>query len=84
MCRGRGHGRRGQRPKRFRPGSGRDPPDMKKARLVAGLSWQAREAYSMPSFAFTIALTDCGLALPPVDFMTWPTNHPASVGFASA
>jgi hypothetical protein len=30
--------------------------------------WQAR--YSIPSFAFTRSLTACGLALPPVDFIT--------------
>ena len=29
-------------------------------------------------------MTACGLALPPVAFITWPTNQPASAGFAFA
>ena len=39
---------------------------------------------SMPSFAFTNAWTACGFALPPVAFITWPTNQPANAGFACA
>ena len=31
---------------------------------------------------FKGSLTALGLALPPVDFMTWPTNQPNSVGLA--
>ena len=31
---------------------------------------------------FKSSLTALGLALPPVDFMTWPTNQPNSVGLA--
>ena len=27
------------------------------------------------------SLTACGLALPPLAFITWPTNQPSSVGF---
>src|ERR1700754_3803110 len=34
----------------------------------------------MPSLAFRMSLTACGLALPPDDFITWPTNQPASCG----
>src|SRR5215203_4331271 len=40
--------------------------------------------YSIPSFRLSISFTACGLALPPVAFMTWPTNQPRSVGFAFA
>ena len=39
---------------------------------------------SMPSLALTSSLTACGLALPPVAFITWPTNQPAMVGLARA
>jgi hypothetical protein len=28
-----------------------------------------------------MALTACGLALPPEAFITWPTNQPSMVGF---
>jgi hypothetical protein len=38
----------------------------------------------IPSLLFRSALTDCGLALPPVSFITCPTNHPSMVGFACA
>src|SRR5882757_11475622 len=38
----------------------------------------------MPSFAFRRSFTACGLALPPDDFITWPTNQPASCGLAFA
>lgn len=38
----------------------------------------------IPSFAFSISFTACGLALPPDDFITWPTNQPASCGLAFA
>ena len=31
---------------------------------------------------FRSSLTALGLALPPVDFMTWPTNQPNRVGLA--
>ena len=30
----------------------------------------------MPSLDFSRSLTACGLALPPDDFITWPTNQP--------
>src|SRR5262249_30446393 len=43
-----------------------------------------RVRHAIPSFFFTSSLTACGLALPPVAFMTWPTNHPASAGLALA
>jgi hypothetical protein len=44
-----------------------------------------RKAYSsMPSFALTRSCTAFGLALPPVAFITWPTNQPASAGLAWA
>jgi hypothetical protein len=39
---------------------------------------------SMPSFALTRSCTAFGLALPPVAFITWPTNQPASAGLAWA
>ena len=32
----------------------------------------------MPSFDFRRSLTACGFALPPEDFITWPTNQPIS------
>jgi hypothetical protein len=35
-----------------------------------------------PSFALSMSLTACGLALPPDDFITWPTNQPINAGFA--
>ena len=38
----------------------------------------------MPSFDFSRSLTACGLALPPDDFITWPTNQPTSCGFSFA
>src|SRR6201988_1432562 len=52
--------------------------------LLAGRAYEIHWAYSssMPSLALTRACTACGLALPPVDFITWPANQPASVGFA--
>ena len=40
--------------------------------------------FQMPSLAFSRSLTACGLALPPDDFITWPTNQPASCGLAFA
>src|SRR5947209_44752 len=45
---------------------------------------RARVRLQMPSFAFSMSFTACGLALPPDDFITWPTNQPASCGFAFA
>src|SRR5438874_2000046 len=36
----------------------------------------------MPSFALRRALTACGLALPPLAFITWPPNQPRRVGIA--
>src|SRR5690606_2972728 len=39
---------------------------------------------SIPRRALTRSLTAWGLALPPVAFITWPTNQPASVGLALA
>jgi hypothetical protein len=42
------------------------------------------QARASPSFSRTSALTACGLALPPVAFITWPTNQPASAGLACA
>jgi hypothetical protein len=29
-----------------------------------------------------ISLTACGFALPPDDFITWPTNQPSNAGLA--
>jgi hypothetical protein len=37
-----------------------------------------------PSRRFNASLTACGLALPPVDFITCPTNQPSMPGFALA
>src|SRR5690606_36438127 len=37
-----------------------------------------------PSFLFSSSLTACGLAFPPVAFMTWPTNQPTAWGLALA
>ena len=36
----------------------------------------------MPSLDLSRSLTACGLALPPDDFITWPTNQPISCGLA--
>ena len=43
-------------------------------------------ARQSPSLRLRMSLTACGLALPPDDFITWPTNHPIAFGlvFASA
>jgi hypothetical protein len=38
--------------------------------------WDSKEAL----MAAVAVATACGLALPPVAFMTWPTNQPASCG----
>ena len=40
--------------------------------------------HSMPSFDLRMSLTACGLALPPVDFITCPTNQPSMPGLAFA
>ena len=34
--------------------------------------------FQMPSLDLSRSLTACGLALPPDDFITWPTNQPTS------
>ncbi len=41
-----------------------------------------KASYS-PSFRFKISFSACGLALPPLAFIAWPTNQPISVGLAS-
>src|SRR5665647_3464700 len=38
----------------------------------------------MPSLDFRRSLTACGLALPPDDFIAWPTNHIIAFGLALA
>src|SRR5258705_11413509 len=38
----------------------------------------------MPSLDLSRSFTTCGLALPPDDFMTWPTNQPSACGLAFA
>src|ERR1041384_3709667 len=43
-----------------------------------------RVRHAIPSFFLMSSLTACGLALPPVAFITWPTNQPASAGLALA
>ena len=40
---------------------------------------EPRGARQMPSFDLRRSFTACGLALPPDDFITWPTNQPSSV-----
>jgi hypothetical protein len=42
---------------------------------------RARRACQRPSFALRRSLTACGFALPPDNFMIWPTNQPTSAGF---
>src|SRR5690606_14581390 len=37
-------------------------------------------SYSTPSLALRMSLTTCGLALPPLCFMTCPTNQPMVLG----
>src|SRR5947209_14458338 len=44
----------------------------------------ADEPVQMPSLAFNTTFTACGLALPPVAFITCPTNQPSMVGFCFA
>src|SRR5690606_23877174 len=43
-----------------------------------------QSADERPSLRSRISFTTCGFALPDVDFMTCPTNQPASCGFAFA
>src|SRR4051794_23788048 len=43
-----------------------------------------QRAVQTPSLALSRSLTACGLALPPDDFITWPTNQPISCGLARA
>src|SRR4051794_2570618 len=45
---------------------------------------RTRRRAQTPSFDFKRSFTDCGLALPPDDFITWPTNQPISCGLALA
>src|SRR5690606_28745407 len=51
---------------------------------IAFRSGADKHGYSIPRRALTRSLTACGFALPPVAFITWPTNQPASVGLALA
>src|SRR3954447_8551360 len=37
----------------------------------------------IPSLVLSRSLTDCGLALPPDDFITWPTPGFAKVGYSA-
>src|SRR5688572_30988200 len=46
--------------------------------------WPNHPESERPRRRFKIALTDCGLALPWVAFITCPTNHDAIFGFALA
>jgi hypothetical protein len=50
-------------------------------RIPARVYHRARQS---PSFFFKSSLTNCGLALPPKRFMTWPTNHIIAFGLALA
>ncbi len=43
-----------------------------------------RATSQRPSFDLSRSLTACGLALPPDDFITWPTNQPEAAGLAFA
>lgn len=45
------------------------------AATIAGLG---SNQLQMPSLDLSRSLTACGLALPPDDFITWPTNQPTS------
>src|SRR5690606_4658778 len=59
------------------PGLGEQRRDFGKVALARRAD---EHFYLMPSRALTSSLTACGLALPPVAFITWPTNQPAMVG----
>ena len=61
------------------PGLHQQVAHRRKIALACGAN---EHRYSIPSLALTSALTACGLALPPVAFITWPTNQPTSVGLA--
>jgi hypothetical protein len=39
------------------------------------LTMTSAASFQIPSLDLSSALTAFGSALPPVDFMTWPTNH---------
>jgi hypothetical protein len=59
----------------------RDRFAMKKwmRRWLRGGEARRRRAQSQsPSLLFRRSLTACGFALPPDDFITWPTNHPSA------
>jgi hypothetical protein len=47
-------------------------------------SCESSRANQRPNRAFSASLTACGLALPPVAFMTCPTNQPSMPGLALA
>ena len=47
-------------------------------------AYPRRARTQIPSLLFKISLTAAGLALPPVDFMTWPTNQPSIDGLSFA
>src|SRR6185312_11380786 len=63
------------------PGFHQQVAHRRKIALACGAN---EHRYSIPSLALTRSLTACGLALPPVAFITWPTNQPAMVGLALA
>src|SRR5262245_15405295 len=44
-------------------------------------AWAPQPSFVIPIFALSSSLTVCGLAFPPEDFMTWPTNQPIIAGF---
>src|SRR4029077_19624082 len=52
----------------------------RRCRRLATFTWQIQ----MPSLDLSRSLTACGLALPPDDFITWPTNQATSCGLALA
>jgi len=48
---------------------------------IAQIAPLIRAGYN-PSLLFSTSLTACGLAFPPVCFITWPTNQPSRFGLA--
>ena len=49
--------------------------------VASGGRWLAAAGLQLSSFFFRSSWTICGLALPLVAFITWPTNQPITLGF---
>src|SRR5690606_16658394 len=51
---------------------------------VGKRTYRSHAVGQRPSLALRISFTAWGLALPPDDFITWPTNQPIAFGFVFA